>query len=656
MDLLTFCEIWCIDFEFSAPPGEPPNPLCLVARELRSGCLIRLWQDDLSRMCRPPYGLEPDVLVVAYYASAELGRHLVLGWPMPTRLLDLYAEFRNRTNGLPTPCGTSLLGAMTYFGLDGIDVADKESMRQLALRGGPWTRAERQALLDYCEGDVTALTQLLPRMAPELDLPRGLLRGRYMAAAARMEHCGIPLDIPALTCLQEHWTSIQEQLVARINADYGVFDGRTFKVERWERWLARHQIPWPQLASGALALDDDTFREMARSYPDVAPIRELCYALSQMRLADLAVGRDGRNRCLLSAFRARTGRNQPSNSRFIFGPAVWLRGLIKPEPGAGLAYIDWGQQEFGIAAALSGDRHMLQAYESGDPYLAFAKQAGAIPPEGTKASHGEIRDRFNACALAVQYGMGEDSLAVRIGQSVAHARELLRLHRETYPVFWDWSDAAIDHAMLLGRLQTVFGWTLHTGVSVNPRSFRNFPMQANGAEMLRLACCLATEQGIRVCAPIHDALLIEAPLEALDDAVDLTQRAMADASAAVLGGVRLRSDAALIRYPDRYRDERGQRMWTTVWGLLQETLPYPVGIWGAAPAHHRCAPCHNSVHSCTPVLSTYRGYAARLSRSSAGSATVRPRQLSCRLSLYILRPRSCRSRSRRQNATKQQVM
>jgi len=63
----------------------------------------------------------------------------------------------------------------------------------------------------------------------------------------------------------------------------------------------------------------------------------------------------------------------------------------------------------------------------------------------------------------------------------------------------------------LRQLWTVFGWTIHTGAKVNPRSLRNFPMQGNGAEMLRLACCFATEQGIRVCAPVHDALLIEAP-------------------------------------------------------------------------------------------------------------------------------------------------
>lgn len=310
-------------------------------------------------------------------------------------------------------------------------------------------------------------------------------------------------------------------------------------------------------------------------------MRELRVSLSQMRLADLAVGRDGRNRCLLSAFRARTGRNQPSNSRFIFGPAVWLRHLIKPAAGYGLAYVDWSQQEFGIAAALSGDHQMLAAYHSGDPYLTFAIQAGEAPVGATKKTHGAIREQFKACALAVQYGMGEESLAQRIGQPTCQARELLRVHHETYRTFWRWSDATLDYAQLRNRLFTTFGWTLHLGAMVNARSVRNFPMQANGAEMLRVACCLLTERGIRVCAPVHDAVLIEAPLEHLDDAVRTTQRQMAEASRIVLDGVELRSDATLIRYPDRYQDPRGTKMWQTVTEVMDEIDATGVGTHAA---------------------------------------------------------------------------
>lgn len=88
--------------------------------------------------------------------------------------------------------------------------------------------------------------------------------------------------------------------------------------------------------------------------------------------------------------------------------------------------------------------------------------------------------------------------------------------------------------MLRGELHTVFGWRVRTGPDVNPRMLANFPMQANGAEMLRLACIFASERGIAVCAPVHDAILIEAPAWQIDDAVRETQRAMSDASAAAL--------------------------------------------------------------------------------------------------------------------------
>jgi DNA polymerase I-like protein with 3'-5' exonuclease and polymerase domains len=242
--------------------------------------------------------------------------------------------------------------------------------------------------------------------------------------------------------------------------------------------------------------------------------------------------------------------------------------LIRPEPGYGLAYIDWSQQEFGIAAALSGDFKMIEAYQSGDPYLAFAKQAGAVPPDATKESHGPQREQFKACALAVQYGMGPESLSKRIGQPVIVAKDLLRLHRDTFRRFWEWSDGAVNYAMLQGKLWTVFGWTVHAGSNTNPRFFRNFPMQGNGAEMLRLACCYVIERGIKICAPVHDALLIEARLEDLDEMVAATQAAMSDASAAVLNGFRLRSDVKIFTYPERYMDERGVVMWKTIQSLL----------------------------------------------------------------------------------------
>jgi DNA polymerase I len=81
-----FDEIWCVDFEFSAGSGRRPEPVCLVAREVRGGRTLRLWRNQFGP--RPPYAIGPNALFVAYYASAEIGCHLALGWPKPARILD----------------------------------------------------------------------------------------------------------------------------------------------------------------------------------------------------------------------------------------------------------------------------------------------------------------------------------------------------------------------------------------------------------------------------------------------------------------------------------------------------------------------------------------------------------------------------------------
>ncbi len=197
MPLADFSRVYAVDFEFSAASGERPVPICLVAKEFRTGHTIRLWGDDLRRRTEAPYSTDSDTLLVGYYASAEIGCHEALGWSAPARSLDLFVEFRNATNGLRLPCGAGLVGALAWFGLSGIDAAEKDSMRALAIRGGPWTTAERRALLDYCEQDVEALTRLLPKMLPNIDFERALLRGRFMVAAARIEAVGVPIDTPA---------------------------------------------------------------------------------------------------------------------------------------------------------------------------------------------------------------------------------------------------------------------------------------------------------------------------------------------------------------------------------------------------------------------------------------------------------------------------
>jgi hypothetical protein len=578
-----FQEIWFVDFEFYQPDGEVPTPLCMVAKEMSNGRVVRMWRGDLLRQTQAPFRTDAQALMVAYYASAELGCFLALGWPMPTNVLDLYAEFSLITSGLPRPCGRGLLGACAQYGISaGSSESHKDEMRGLAQRGREFTEQEQEELLTYCTTDVDALALLLPAMRSDIEDPPSMSpndrhkalgqaqqRGDYVKAVATMERRGVPINTRALTKLLDNWGQVERALIAKVDNAFHVYDGDHFLTAAFDRYLIEQKISWPRTPAGRPKLDKDTFKEFSLTYPQLAPLHELRATLAQLKEWKLAVGSDGRNRCLLSPFGAKTGRNTPSASAFVFALATWLRGLVRPQKGWAIAYLDFEQQEFGIAAFLSGDKNMMAAYLSGDAYLEFGKQIGLIPPDGTKESHGAIRDQLKTCILGIQYGMGAELLAQRIGESLSRARELLRLHRETYPDYWRWSEACVNFAMLHGHLTATFGWRINVGPDTRPTTLRNFLLQANGAEMLRLACILATERRLPVCCPIHDALLIEDDTKVIDVTVEKVRQVMIEASKQVLPGFPLRVEAKVTRWPERFRDKRGEKMWKTVWELIE---------------------------------------------------------------------------------------
>ena len=574
---LGYSHAWSIDFEFVAPQGHKPHPVCMVAKCLITGRAIRLWGDGMS-VC--PFDGTPDNIFIAYYASAEASCFHVLGWPRPCRMLDLFTEFRCVTNGVGSGHGNGLVGALLHYGLPTIGGEEKDTMRELIMGGGPWSDDQAAQIVAYCESDVDALGVLLGAMLPTLIDPPGrfgqaLLRGRYMTAVAIVENNGVPVDVALWSKLVAHWARIKLGLINAVDADFDVYEDGKFVRAKFEAYLRANLIPWPCLPSGGLALDDDTFRSQARAYPVISPLRELRHSLGQLRLNELSIGPDGRNRTLLSTFRAKTGRNQPSNSRFIFGPSVWIRHLIKPAPGRAIAYIDWSSQEIAIAGALSGDNALWEAYASGDPYIAFAKQAGLAPADATKKSYPDIRNACKAIVLGVNYGMGPERIAAQSGIHIDSARELLRLHRDTYRVFWRWAEENVDRSLLGMPLETVFGWRIHyppgCQADINGRSILNWPMQSHGAEMMRLGLSMAVEAGYMICAPIHDALLLEAPIDEIEEQAQAVAEIMAQASEIVLGpGKRCRSDIKIVRYPDRFEDEqRGSVMFARVMALLE---------------------------------------------------------------------------------------
>jgi DNA polymerase I len=357
--------------------------------------------------------------------------------------------------------------------------------------------------------------------------------------------------------------------------------GWHFNTKLFAAYLARAGIDWPRTESGQLSVDDDTFKDMCKAYPQLEELRQLRHARNKMRKIKLAVGTDGRNRTVLWPFQSKTSRSQPKAAQWIFSPAVWLRCLISPARGRAVAYIDWSSMEFLVAAALS-DGHcgtnnpMLDMYQSGDPYLSFAKRVGAAPAAATKRTHTELRDRYKVGLLAIQYGIQTEALAGRLGVATIEAQEMITQHHELFAQYWRWTEDWAATALQSGAMRTVLDWQCRTGITeLNTRSIGNWPVQATSAEVLRIACIWMHRRGIELVGTVHDAVLIEAPIDRIQRDIALAQNIMRRASRIVLnadpaGQIELRTDATIVKHPHHYTDKRGVEMWARVTELLAE--------------------------------------------------------------------------------------
>jgi DNA polymerase I len=118
-------------------------------------------------------------------------------------------------------------------------------------------------------------------------------------------------------------------------------------------------------------------------------------------------------------------------------------------------------------------------------------------------------------------------------------------------------------------METVFGWPLYLSNSPNKRTLYNFPMQGNGAEMLRLAAWRLCEAGIVPSMLIHDGILIETRSE---EEIQHTIEIMKAAGRDVCDGLEIGVDIdQRLEGGARYRDKRpvAQKMWATIMDVLR---------------------------------------------------------------------------------------
>lgn len=549
------------DFEFSTDPtNRPDHVLAYCARDLIGRGKWEIWKpkDD-------PCPLGDRDLLVAYASGAELGCRSRLGWSMPKNVLCLHAEYCREVAGLDGEkySRRGLLDALRVFGILHPYENDKERLQQRALDPSPFSADERKEMLAYCYADVTTSRKLFEKMLAvgcwkdEKELGQALLRGRFVKAQRMVEGYGIPVDAELWDILQTNRENIRVSFIDTMDRDK-VYEDGVFKEKRFQELALRLDRRWPRTPRGAVRHDKTTLKTMGKRFPEIENLRQLGKTLSALREPSISIHND-RAYCYTAPFKSKTGRNQPSTSRFLFGAPKWMRSLIKPTKGRAIAYVDVVAEEFGIAALLSQDNAMWGSYCSDDVYIDFAKRAGLVPPNATKATHPENRRMCKEVVLGVQYGRGSASTSLALNITEQKAYDLHFYHKSIYHKYWSYINKIVEMGLFRKCLLSVLGWRVHIHPKTKPQTIQNFPMQAGGAELMRAVTITAVESGIRLIAQVHDAFVIEADQSTIDAETQKTRDIISKVSASLFGKP-LKSSAKVFTYPERYIDEDAGEM------------------------------------------------------------------------------------------------
>lgn len=575
-----------LDFEFREVAPGRVVVVCVVAYDLSTDRVFKVWLEG-EHPSSPPFPCGSDTILVAHaVAPAEARCWLALGWPSPGGWIDTYVEERVRTAGERPEEGFGLLACCLRHGLQCISSDEKSVMRDLVLRGGPYSATHKQEILEYCESDVRETVSLFRKLLPSMNIAQAVVRGDSMAAFAAIGARGLPVDVERFTAIQQLGNEGLRLLWQEHLDIHGLMENGSFCYRRFAGLVEKSGIPWPRSDTGRFRHDKDTLKDAAQAYGEPwGCVYELVRSIAEGAVDGLKLGSDGRLYAAPKPFMTLTGRAAPSTSEFLFLGPKWIRSFLQPPPGHSILQFDWSNQEYAIAAALSRDPAMMAAYDAGDPYLEFAKLAGAVPAGATKDSHPTERSAYKVVSLAVLMGMGVGSIGRQTGSGYFGGRELDRKHRDAFPKFWEWSDAVAATGAAARDIETAFGLVYNPGDpnQFKPRTARNFLLQSTGSDMLRVAVLMLEQAGVCVIATIHDAVLVLCETRRVDEVVGEVVGIMEEASRITLWDrltVRVdkpkvdpgHDEVTRVDHPFHFQDKKGVRTWRKLAALLNLQL------------------------------------------------------------------------------------
>jgi DNA polymerase family A len=419
-----------------------------------------------------------------------------------------------------------------------IDTDEKTRLRDIIIRNDKDEIQRHQTEIQaYCRSDIENLPRLLSRIFRAMGgdikelLTAAYKRGEYAVRTARMVQLGYPVNFEKVAAFQANVQAILDSSIAAVMESDTTFKPFRQVKGKWvanetkiREWIALQGKPrWRKTEGGKPSLSRDAFKDW---YDSESPGFAGAYCrhlktkqslngfmpangTSKKRFTDF-LGSDGRVRPYFGIYGAQSSRSQPAATGFIPLKAHWMRNFIEAPHGKAICGLDYSSQEFLIAAIMSQDEEMMNAYTTGDIYLAFAKEAGLCPKTATKETHKKERDFAKALVLGMSYDMGAVGLSSRLGVSEERAEELIDTFYGLYSSYAVWKKEIQNEYRTFYQLSLSDGWVMW-GDNENTRSVGNFPIQGMGAVIMRRAVAIAQDMDLDVIYTLHDAIYIECP-------------------------------------------------------------------------------------------------------------------------------------------------
>jgi hypothetical protein len=596
----------------------------LCALDLLSGERREVWlADAIDPPC--PFQMAADECFIFFAADADIGIFLSYGWTIPRHVINGRVEFIKIWNGdrpltqfsngnldiaaeketkadkkrRKKPGMYSLARICRHFRIPFISDEEKGDWRDLALRPGRnFTLNEQEGLIRYCRSDVDATAALALRIWDTAELSdrrtfnQALIRGFYMSGAAWVRHVGLPIDMPLHRRLSSNASRLRATYIER-NAHLDVYEKGKFNFKKFGDFLQDQGLlaTWPRTAKGRLATSGkiletiaeehkiieelflfratiDVLEGIGSSFNDAGEIEE-----DEDKAKGLQLCPDGRSRASLLPFGTKTGRNSPRGRQFVGTNPAWMWSLVKPESGRAVAILDFIAQELRIAAILSGDAALGELAANEDPHMEMAISFNLAPRGAIKKSHSAARKIGKTLGLAMLYAGGPRMVDALTKVGRPRAVDLHRQLRARFATFFEWSDRFAYRGLSAAPIWTPLGWRFWPRYWKDgeppDRTCRNFIIQGGAADILRVVTIRAFEAGIRICALVHDSIVIEAAIGDIDRVAEEAHKIMVQATIDIIGAP-ISVDCKITRYPDRVHDDDGEEDFNMLMGMHAE--------------------------------------------------------------------------------------